>query len=116
MTPLVRDFYYQPMMYDLLDVENDIVNYEKEVNDVNINKKAHAMLEDNDDLFSRYRYRHIAGGHLDMQGWGEGIAPSPPYPRLRLAWGSPTPMPMPVLKPVPVPVSKPVRCKGIGLG
>lgn len=72
MTPLVRDFYYQPMMYDLLDVENDIVNYEKEVNDVNINKKAHAMLEDNDDLFSRYRYRHIAEVILKNNELGDG--------------------------------------------
>lgn len=43
-------------MYDLLEVDNDIVNYDNE----NTNKKSMAQLEDSDDLFSRYRYRHIA--------------------------------------------------------
>jgi hypothetical protein len=59
MTPLVRDFYYQPMMYDLLDVDNDIVNFESETNDGKLTVTK-AKLEDSDDLFSRYRHKHIA--------------------------------------------------------
>ena len=44
------------MMYDLLDIKNDIVSYDIETNDgKQIPTKA--KLEDNDDVFSRYRYK-----------------------------------------------------------
>jgi len=47
------------MMYDLLDVENDIVSYNSETNDGKL-VATKAKLEDNDDLFARFRYKHIA--------------------------------------------------------
>lgn len=52
------------MMYDLLDIENEIVQYEGEDKDGKIIQKK-AILEDNDDLFHRYRFKHIAEA---MQG------------------------------------------------
>jgi len=44
------------MMYDLLEVDNDIISTKDETSD----KTIKAQFEDSDDLFSRYRYRHIA--------------------------------------------------------
>ncbi|KRW98925.1 Sec1-like protein [Pseudocohnilembus persalinus] len=57
MTPLLRDFYYQPMLYDLLDIQNDIVIYQTEDDP----EKQKALLSDPlDHLFPRYQYKHIA--------------------------------------------------------
>ena len=53
---MVRDFHYQPMMYDLLDIKNDIVSYDIETNDGKY-IPTKSKLEDNDDVFSRYRYK-----------------------------------------------------------
>jgi syntaxin-binding protein 1 len=30
LTPLLHDFFYQPMIYDLLNITSDIVDYESE--------------------------------------------------------------------------------------
>jgi hypothetical protein len=43
-------------MYDLLEIDNDIVKYTNEID----KSESTAIFEDNDDLFSRYRFRHIA--------------------------------------------------------
>lgn len=55
LTPLVRDFYYQPMLYDLLDkdIENDIITYKLQDDKVGkiVDKKA--ILNEKDDLFRR---------------------------------------------------------------
>ena len=52
-TPLIHDFFYQGMLYDLLNVENDILEYEDK------GSKKKAILSDNDDLLNRYKYKHI---------------------------------------------------------
>ncbi len=31
-TPILRDFFYQPMLYDLKKVENDLIEYDAEDN------------------------------------------------------------------------------------
>jgi syntaxin-binding protein 1 len=55
----MHDFFYQPMLYDLLDIKNNIAEYEDEdKNGKTIIKKS--VLTENDDLFEKYRYRHIA--------------------------------------------------------
>lgn len=59
LAPLVRDFFYQPMLYDLLSVENDMITYEQEDKKSQVKKKT-AQLQDSDEVFYRYRYRHIA--------------------------------------------------------
>ncbi len=59
MTPVIRDFFYQPMLYDLLEIENDMVEYNLEdKTGKSVHKKA--VLQDNDDLFEKYKYKHIA--------------------------------------------------------
>lgn len=59
LTPLVHDFFYQSMSYDLLNIKNDLMEYEDEDK---TGKKTlrKAFLTDNDALFKRYRYKHIA--------------------------------------------------------
>ncbi|KAM3146591.1 hypothetical protein pb186bvf_001121 [Paramecium bursaria] len=57
-SPLLHDFYYQPMFYDLLDIENDMYTYQiTQQNQVNEKK---ALLNDDDEMFKKYKYRHIA--------------------------------------------------------
>ena len=58
-SPLMHDFFYQPMIYDLLDIKNNIAEYEDEDKS---GKKVvlKSILTENDHLFSKYRYKHIA--------------------------------------------------------
>ena len=59
LTPLLHDYYYMSLVYDLLDVENDIVKYDSEDNTGKpIAKKA--VLSESDDLWMKYKYKHIA--------------------------------------------------------
>lgn len=49
------------MIYDLLDIKNDVVEYPTEEESKSVEpKKKKAILSDNDDLFFRYRFKHIA--------------------------------------------------------
>jgi len=58
-SPLMHDFFYQPMIYDLLDIKNNIAEYEDEdKNGKKIIQKS--ILTENDHLFNKYRYKHIA--------------------------------------------------------
>lgn len=76
-TPLLHDFYYQPMLYDLLDIKNNICEYEVEedlktepeeeeklIQGQKIKKKIvmtkKVQLSEEDEIFSNYRYKHIA--------------------------------------------------------
>ena len=45
------------MIYDLLDVQNNVCEYEQDVQGKKVAKKV--VLSDDDDLFMRYKYRHI---------------------------------------------------------
>ncbi|KAL4499311.1 hypothetical protein ABPG72_006897 [Tetrahymena utriculariae] len=62
LSPILHDFYYQPMLYDLLEsqIENDIITYkiQDEKSNKLVDKKA--QLNEQDDLFKRYRFSHIA--------------------------------------------------------
>jgi len=58
-SPLMHDFFYQPMIYDLLDIKNNIAEYEDE--DKSGKKTIEkSILTENDALFAKYRYKHIA--------------------------------------------------------
>ena len=76
-TPLLHDFYYQPMLYDLLDIKNNICEYEVEedlktepeeeeklIQGQKIKKKIvmtkKVQLSEEDEIFLSYRYKHIA--------------------------------------------------------
>ena len=55
----MHDFFYQPMLYDLLDINNNVAEYDDEdKNGKTVSKKS--VLTENDDLFDKYRYKHIA--------------------------------------------------------
>ncbi|CAD8095841.1 unnamed protein product [Paramecium sonneborni] len=58
LSPLLHDFYYQPMFYDLLEIENDIYQYEMQYSDKKVSKKQ--ILNDQDELFKKYKFKHIA--------------------------------------------------------
>lgn len=77
LTPLVHDFYYQPMLYDLLDIKNNVCEYEMEedlktepeeeeklIKGQKIKKKIvmtkKVQLTEEDEIFCNYRYKHIA--------------------------------------------------------
>lgn len=45
------------MVYDLLSVENDVVEYQQDAAGKQVNKKV--VLSDSDDLFRRYKFKHI---------------------------------------------------------
>ena len=77
LTPLLHDFYYQPMLYDLLDIKNNICEYEIEedlktepeeeeklIQGQKIKKKMimtkKVQLSEDDEIFLNYRYKHIA--------------------------------------------------------
>jgi syntaxin-binding protein 1 len=47
------------MLYDLKKIENDIIEYDVDDKSGKLPKKK-AILSDNDELFNRYRFKHIA--------------------------------------------------------
>lgn len=58
-SPLMHDFFYQPMLYDLLDIKDNVAEYEDEdKSGKKIIKKS--ILTENDALFNKYKYKHIA--------------------------------------------------------
>ena len=67
LTPILHDYYYQAMCFDLLKLEKGIVEYDSTDNAGNTTKKK-AMLTDSDDLWNKYKYKHIAEA---MQGVGD---------------------------------------------
>ncbi|CAK89579.1 unnamed protein product (macronuclear) [Paramecium tetraurelia] len=58
LSPLLHDFYYQPMFYDLLEIENDIYQYDMQQGDKKVSKKQ--LINDQDELFKKYKFKHIA--------------------------------------------------------
>lgn len=77
LSPLLHDFYYQPMLYDLLDIKNNVCEYEYEedlktepeeeeklIKGQKIKKKMvmtkKVQLTEEDEIFLNYRYKHIA--------------------------------------------------------
>ena len=67
LTPVLHDYYYQAMCYDLLKLKKGIVEYESTDNTGKTTKKK-AQLSDADDLWNKYKYKHIAEA---MQGVSE---------------------------------------------
>ncbi|EGR28704.1 syntaxin binding protein 1, putative [Ichthyophthirius multifiliis] len=66
LTPFLRDFHYQPLLYDVLDIKNDIVEYWINEGPKEVLKKS--QLNEQDELFKKYRFAHI--GEV-MSGIGE---------------------------------------------
>lgn len=59
LTPFMHDFFYEPMTYDLLNIEGNIVEYDfEEQKGTTIKKKANLL--DDDVVYNKYRYKHIA--------------------------------------------------------
>jgi len=59
LSPLIHDFFYQSMIYDLLNIKGDLIEYEDE-DKKGVKTMRKALLIDNDKLFKKYRYKHIA--------------------------------------------------------
>jgi len=59
LTPLLHDYYYMSLVYDLLEVKENLVEYPtQDKTGGTIMKKA--FLNDEDDIWVRYKYHHIA--------------------------------------------------------
>ena len=65
LTPLLHDYYYQAMIYDLLDIKGDLVEYQSEDSTGKQSKKR-TILSDNDELWVKYKYKHIAEAMMGL--------------------------------------------------
>lgn len=65
LTPLVHDYYYQSLVYDLLRVENDTVEYETEDNNKKVSKKK-TVLTDKDELWGKFRHQFIGEAMINI--------------------------------------------------
>jgi len=63
--PLLHDYYYHSLVYDLLDVKGDVVEYQSEDNTGKITKKK-AVLTDTDELWSKYRNQFIGEAMINI--------------------------------------------------
>ncbi len=63
--PLLHDYYYHSLVYDLLEVKNDVVEYQSEDNSGKIAKKK-ALLSDKDDLWAKYRSQFIGEAMINI--------------------------------------------------
>lgn len=59
LTPLLHDYYYMSLVYDLLEVKQDMVEYQSEDSSGKVTTKK-AILSESDDLWMKYKYKHIA--------------------------------------------------------
>lgn len=57
-TPAVHDIYYQPMVYDLLKIKNNTVEFDSETSKGEKVKRT-CVLNEKDELWLKYRFKHI---------------------------------------------------------
>merc|ERR1712130_153444 len=57
--PIVHELSYQAMVNDLLDIENDVINYTT-VNDHGVTQQKEVLLDEGDNMWTEFRHRHIA--------------------------------------------------------
>lgn len=65
LTPLVHDYYYQSLVYDLLSVEGDTVEYQSEDNSGKVSKKK-TVLTDKDELWNKFRHQFIGEAMINI--------------------------------------------------
>ena len=63
--PLLHDYYYHSLVYDLLAVKNDVVEYQSEDNTGKVLKKK-AVLTDKDELWAKYRNQFIGEAMINI--------------------------------------------------
>ena len=60
LTPVLHDYHYQSMLYELMDAKGDVVEYEDDDdNNKDQKTKKQAVLGEDDDLWSKYKYQFI---------------------------------------------------------
>lgn len=57
--PVFHDFYYLPMVHDLVDVQNNKVKFYTETTSGEQVEKE-CVLDESDELWTKYRFCHIA--------------------------------------------------------
>ncbi|KAJ6247279.1 protein rop [Anaeramoeba flamelloides] len=58
LSPVLHDFYYQSMVYDLLNIEDDKIKYQTETKETK--KETESTLDEKDGVWTTYRHLHIA--------------------------------------------------------
>ncbi|KYQ92769.1 Sec1-like family protein [Tieghemostelium lacteum] len=58
LAPLLHEFTYQAMIYDIFDIKNDIYHYDSTTNNGVVKKDV--LLNDNDFMWTGLRHKHIA--------------------------------------------------------
>jgi len=72
LTPVLHDYYYQSMLYELLDAKGDVVDYEDD-DDSGEKVKKQAVLGEDDDLWSKYKYQFIGEAMSNISREFEGF-------------------------------------------
>lgn len=65
LTPLLHDYFYQSLVYDLMDVSGDVAEYTSEDNTGKVTKRK-ALLSDKDELWSKYRHQFIGEAMVNI--------------------------------------------------
>ena len=65
MAPIIHEWTYEAMAYDLLDIKGNVFEYESETQGGKKERKEH-LLGDADELWSDMRYKHFAAALMQI--------------------------------------------------